>query len=410
MLGVALLALPTYPASAQTVNPVYVDDSPAASETFLRVQDHLNSKNLNEGVRALQMLLDQHADRVVLRTGAVDQSERNLFVGVRSEVHRVLLQNPELLARYRQLQETLAQTALAEGDIEKVESCFLLTTSGFDAALALANRQLEAASFQAAFITLQELKAHPDCTGDRAKAAGKAALQLSRYFDSPLLDELVKGWNFSAPGAEVSPPSKVTWPLVARRFGVSPLDPLAQTDLSQVLGKPLRSTLISVEDGGISFDGAGGAERDRIPILAKRLFVMPTVADDTLYLNDGSSISAWDRITLTKRWRAEPILLDGADRADDNRNLSAFGNSYRQSRRNALEELLSVAANGADVVAVTGLPIAGLREGDPRIHGIDADTGQVRWSVNLADLDPQLSGVSVRGPGVITEGTVIFAA
>lgn len=404
-LGVGLLSLSAYPTNGQTLNPVYVDDSPAASETFLRVQDHLNSSNLSEAVRALQALLDEHADRVVLRPGNPDPAERDLFVGVRSEVQRVLLQNPELLARYRQMQETLAQTALARNDAEKVETSYLLTTSGFDAALCLANRQLESASFQAAFITLQQLESHPDCNGDRAKAAGKVASLLNRYFDSPALLELVKRWN-----AGVTPaPTKVEWPVVARRVGVSPLDPLSEANLSQVLGKPLRSTPIATEEGGISFDAAG-PERDRVPMLAKRLAVMPTVADDTLYLNDGSSISAWDRITLTKRWRAEPTPL-GADREDDNRNMPTFGNTViRQNRRNALEELLSVAAAGRDVVAVTGLPVSGYRIGDPRIHGIDAGTGQVRWSVNLDQLDAQLSGLSVRGPGIITEGTVVFAA
>src|SRR5882762_3099446 len=49
----------------QQANPVYVDDSPAAADTFVRVREHVAAGNLDEAVRVLQVLLDEQPDRLL---------------------------------------------------------------------------------------------------------------------------------------------------------------------------------------------------------------------------------------------------------------------------------------------------------------------------------------------------------
>ncbi len=404
---------------AQTPNPVYMDESSEASGTFLRVQDHLAAKNLTEAARVLQVLLIEQPYRLVARSEAPpvpvpapDPAEappaadsRNLFVSVRSEVHRTLLENPDLLERYRQIYEPIAQNLLADGRVDTTETAYLLTTSGFDAALALSRRHLERARFTAALLTLTQLESHPDASATRAAQASGLVAQLSRYIDSPVADRLSTRWA-AAGSAGLA---KFDWPRAAMLHAVTPLDVLGPADLSQVLGKPLRSSTYGGEELSESLaDSAAGADRDRLPPFAKRLSVIPAVAGDTLYINDGDSITAWDRITLTRRWKSEPIPMDPRESEDNLRAGNVFG--ARQRAVSFPEELISVTASARDVVGTTGMPVGGIRTGDPRVHSIDAGTGLVRWSVNIPDLDPQLQGVSVRGPIVLSEGTAVLLA
>lgn len=428
-------------AFAQNVNPVYMDDSSEATDTFLRVQDHLAAKNLGEAARVLQVLLTEQPDRLVLKSRltppapavpaapapAADPAapagappadpaappvpaataDPDLFVGVRSHVHRVLLDNPELLERYRQLQETTAQTLLAQGFVESVETSYLLTTPGFDAALSLARRQLERAQFNAAFLTLRQLESHPDAKGERAAAAGRLAAQLACYLETPAATQLALKWGGTEAGKTMT---RIEWPKAALQLGTTPLQPLGPADLSQVLGKPLRSSTYGGDDLSESVADSGtGTDRDRLPPFAKRLAVIPTVAGDTLYINDGESITAWDRITLTRRWKSDPIPLDPSEQEDSPRGASMFANT-RQRNGGYTEELISVAAAGRDVIGATGVPIQGSRTGDPRLHAIDAASGLVRWSINIPDLDPQLAGTSVRGPAILSEGVAVVVA
>ncbi|MFN7021190.1 MAG: hypothetical protein ACK4WH_07680, partial [Phycisphaerales bacterium] len=83
LAGLTLALLGPLPALGQLqLNPVYVDDSPAAADTLARVKDHLSSGNLDEAVRVLQVLLDDHADRMF---GPTDDGD--VFISVRARVH-----------------------------------------------------------------------------------------------------------------------------------------------------------------------------------------------------------------------------------------------------------------------------------------------------------------------------------
>lgn len=395
------------PVLAQTTNPVYMDASAQATDTFARVQDFLAADNVAEASRALQALLLEQPDRLVVRRSDEKVNlgrDEDLFVSVRSEVRRVLLENPALLEWYRRANDAIAQTLLAAGEIGQVESGYLLTTPGFEAALALGQRQMEAAQFHAAVLTIEQLQNHPDAKGERLDRAVVLAGQIARYIDSARLRSLRAAWG--APGSTGMTP--VEWPKAAQTRALTPVDELAPADLSEVLGKPLRSAAYGGEDLSQSLSESGVTDRDRLPPFAKRLSVLPTVAGDTLYINDGASITAWDRITLTRRWKSEPIPLDPMSRDEDPR--ASLLSNVRQRGAPNLEEMISVSAADRDVVGATGIAVNGYRNGDPRVHGIDAATGLVRWSVNVPDLDPHLAGTSVRGPINLVEGTAVLVA
>jgi outer membrane protein assembly factor BamB len=379
-------------------------DSPAAAETFLRVRDHLASGNLDEAVRVLQTLLDTAGDRVV-----PSQTDPDLFVGVRGQVHRTLLATPALLKRYRELQEPVAGEMLAANAAEEAERTRLLTPSGYEAALGVAQRRLESAQFEAARLTLAQLLTHPDHSRERARQAGALMADVARYLDR----EEVRAAATALAGEPIGPAPSVAWPPLAKVAGVSPLDPAPVVELRAMLGKPLRSVPVGSEIAGLPLDegaaGTGSVNDDRLPELARELRIMPTAAGDTLYLNDGATITAWDRISLSRKWQATPAPLPEVPLTDEEQQRIITRRQYPGSGV-GLEEPSSVTVQGRTAVATTGDAFAGGRERDPRVHAIDALTGLVRWSADVARLSPDLAGVSVRGPAVIAEGVAIVGA
>lgn len=409
----AMMAGASGPALAQPqLNPVYVDDSPVASDTLSRVRDHLSGGNVDEAVRVLQALLDDHPDRL-----AASLNDADVFVSVRARVNDVLLADPALLRRYRSLQGPRAAAILdaaphaLSGAVDQVERSFLLTTAGMDAALRVAQRQIEDARFEAARITLEQLERHPD-RASAAPTAREAAGLLStaaRFIDRPEVFERAARWLAEAGRAE-APGTRATWPPDAVRPGLSPLSSLPPLDTAGLIAKPLWTIdlrLPSITDPNTAFGNPrlGGPSMANIPITARELTMLPTVTDDLVIVNDGSSVTAWDRFTLSARWtvQATPSLPKAAD--EDSRN--QWRNRMWGSA--ASPEPATVTVVGPYAAAATGRAQGAGRDGDDRLLGIDPRTGRLLWSVSLAELDPTLSESAIRGPVEIREGTVVAA-
>src|SRR3954466_9242871 len=140
-------------AAGQQVNPVYTDDSPVARDTLARVTEFVASGNEAEAVRELQRLLEEQPDRVVGVQGNPDT-----FVGVRARVHAVLLTSPRLMERYRAAESAKAAQELAAGRPGAVERSRLLTSAGLEAALRVAQSELEAGRLEAARLALEQLE------------------------------------------------------------------------------------------------------------------------------------------------------------------------------------------------------------------------------------------------------------
>lgn len=122
-LGVAgLVGLPAWIALGQpAASPLFVDDSPLASDGLIRAGELASVGNLDESVTVLQGLLDGEADRLLASPG-----EPDLFTPVRGRVHAALQANPRLLERYRELQEPAAAALLGSSDPAALERSRLL--------------------------------------------------------------------------------------------------------------------------------------------------------------------------------------------------------------------------------------------------------------------------------------------
>ncbi len=390
-------------AQAQQLNPVYVDDAPIASDTFSRVRDHLGAGNVDEAVRVLQALLDEQGNRVVAVPGDPD-----LFISVRESVHRLVLGDARLLDRYRQNLSGRAAAMLERGEIAALESQCLMTSAGFEAALRVAQGRLESAQFEAAYRTLLQLEDHPDRRDEGGRAAAELLTELSRYIDRNSVKQTAERWSrqMGLGGAQAA---AVRWPAAARLRGMGPMDDAAPLRTQGLVNKPLWSSEYAPANAMQENLGKEIGEPG-LPRGAEELLVMPTVSGELVFVNDGTTITAWDQFTLAERWRINPAAAeDPAARGGGRRPGLLAQPSYRGWALNPTD-VATIAVKGRTAVAATGRALSGSRDGDTRISAVDTQTGRLKWSVELGHLDPVLADAVVRGPLSIDEGVVVVGA
>lgn len=386
-------SIPVPHAMAQGVtpeNPVYLDDSPAARDVLIRLDELIAQGSRREAIRILQQVLDSDAGRVL-----PTQDDSDLHVPVRRVFRARLMADPELLADYREIIEPEAADLLESGQLEELVRTRILTPSGFEGVLRLAQTQLESARFEAALRTIAEADEHPDFQSHRDDVVHVAQL-IARYVEHEGVTTLLAKWSAEAPNQHFDPPESLLVP------SVGPMSPGPDTDVAGIVPQPLASALLSPADMRTTTAESqpfppGFMNKDRV-----FSWSLPVATEDAIYTNDGDSVSAWDRFTLRQLWRVErrePTTDDPFQQIDLRR---------RQSRR--VEDTSEVTVAGDRLIAVTGLAVGGDRQGDGRVHCIDRESGQVLWSADVAAADPQLAESSVRGPVEVVENTVVVTA
>lgn len=397
LVAASLFAPVARVATAQMAYPVYMDDSPASEDGLARIRELAAAGNEAEAVRVLQAALDNEGDRVT----AIGAGDPELFISVRARAHELLLANPRLLERYRDAEDATARRMLDAGRAADVERTHLLTPSGYAAALRVAGERLEAAKFWGAALALRQLDRHPD----RATDGGAAAALLARvapYLDDKGVWALADKWATEAGVAPATGDARraIRGPSIAH--GVTPMDSTGMVELSGLLSKPLWSEALEGKPGALDELPEPEQQADGAPFsTAVALRVFPTVSGDTIYINTGEDVSAWDRLTLTPRWARKMYAEVGAP--DGGRGAARFVGG-------AFKDTSSVTAWGPWLAYTTGIAREARREGDARVHLIDAATGRDAWSTAVATLDPTLAESWVRGPAIIDEGVVIVAA
>ncbi len=387
---VAASGWPVSRAAAQQ-SAVFVDDSVAAAESLQRILELIAAGNVAEAARIAQSLLDTEGDRVVASAG-----DASIFISVRARIHEMLLTNAALMERYRAAEEPRALRQLAAGQHAAAERLRLLTPSGFDAAIRLAQEHLESARFDAAYLTLAALETHPDRKADpeRAKRAVAAAAELSCYLSAPNAKALAA--RFAGAAAPLSSAATIVPPaasLAVSRNATVAAGPLLETEVAK---DPLASVGLSRLEQV--------APRPAIVGSAPASWAFPGVVGDTVYLNDGLSIGAWDRATLVPLWHFVPASPTGEPEVVEENPRTPLDIAARQ-----FEECSTVTVASGIVVATTGFASSNYgRVHDPRTHALDAGTGKVLWSVDPSSLDKQLVESSVRGPALLSGDTVVL--
>ena len=369
---------------AQFSSPVYLNDSPRTVDGLVRAAELAGAGNLFEAAGILQELLTNDSDRMVARWGDAD-----LFVNVRTRVHEVLLSNPELLTSYRTRTHSYAEKLLEQGAYSEAERAYFLTAPGFDATLRIAQQQLERAQFHGALYTIAQLDGHPDRQGARSERAAALGGLIVSYLEDHQREprgamERVLGWlNNPVLGAE-RPPALTSKGLV------DSWDPIMPDGL---LPRPLWQEYFGEERTGRH---ALASEDDPIPASAQSLDIWPAVQGEDVFVNDGQTVSAWNRITLSQHWSVVlPDVQSGAKEVGSGTN----------------EANTVVAADGW-VLALSAERSGRSQNKQKRaLHAIDAASGRVVWSRTVGEFAVDaIAQADFVGPVVIDQGVVIVGA
>src|SRR6187402_271543 len=96
-LGLVLgLALSGH-ALAQRGRTVYPDEGVGTNDALVRVRELSEAGNTPEALRVLQKTLESEGEQLIANPSEADG---NVFVPVRGFIHAILLDSPDLLARY----------------------------------------------------------------------------------------------------------------------------------------------------------------------------------------------------------------------------------------------------------------------------------------------------------------------
>lgn len=373
-------------ARGSTPVPVYADDSTSARDALARLGDLIAGGNEGEAVRSLQRLLDEAGDRVLEVSGDDD-----LFISVREHVHRRLLDNPELLERYRRAQEPEAARALERGELRAAERSRLLTPSGYEAALRVAQLELEAARFESARFALLQLEEHPDRRGRSGEGAARLMGLLARYIDRPEVREAAGRWAAEA-GLDTSGDAEDLFerPPGAASEAADPTSRSPLINLDEIVAKPIQS--VPLVDEGVRI-GLGTP--------ASSAWALPAIVGEEIFINDGLRVISMERFTLAHRWTT-PI-------ADGTARTQAQPDRLRRRQARPVQPR-GVAVGGGLVFASSGH--GPTHEADPPEHvvALSRRTGEMVWSFHPSEAMDTFAGAETDGIVRHDEGTVIFAA
>src|ERR1044071_6885343 len=245
-LGLAMAV--AAPVLAQRGRTVYPDEGVGTGDAILRVRELSEAGNTPEALRVLQKTLEAEGEQLI-----ASAADKDLFIPVRGFIHDLLLSSPDLLTRYRTEQEPAAAKLLELGKYDDVESTRLLTPSGCEAVLRLAQIELEAARFESARLMLQQLERHPDRARGSKHAADAARLAgvIAGYLKRADISAWAQRWAAEAGVSGAVVPSNVPpAPAISIKSSTNPLDAQPATDLSGIPSPPLQS--ITIDPGRIA--------------------------------------------------------------------------------------------------------------------------------------------------------------
>lgn len=407
LTGLALTGGTLPEAAGQATNPVYLDVAPRAVDTLESLDVLVASENWAEAVRAVQRMLDEHSGTVVLLEGSFEPNELADFGPVasggsvlagslRERVHGWLLSQPEVLERYRETLEPRALRGLNDGRHGWVVRSMLLTPSGIEAALRVAQQKMEEARFHSARELLESLERHPDFASYRGEIAGLGAA-LARFLpEGDGFDAVVQRWSQEA-GRGAPDLARSPVPVAAATVSIDPYDTAGPVVLDAIPPTPLESLLL---DEGVEL-GPNATEAER-RIAQQRASsgsdpnVMPRLVGDTVFFSDGRTVRAIDRFTLGPIWTAR--LPD------------AVPQNSRRINRMGMDRPHTVALEGDpnNGVIVVAEPGDGESDGTPLVYGLSSSTGEILWVQDITSFDSRLESAVVYGPGAIGEGLIVL--
>ena len=407
-----LLAWKTPLAHGQDQTPVAVDESPTASMLVQRILDQIDD-NVGEAARGCRSLLSLLGPRLI----PISDDEPDRFTTVRNRINALLVDNPLLLERFREVQGPAVDRLFEEGAFEEAMAIGWLTPSGMKAAMVVAQEKLEAGHLPQARRLLEELAGHPDLEGREARFhLYMLGLVLHLQGEHARADEVRAELALEPASSDLVERLAFLQDSMSpfQSQGVSTMDVHRAESSSEEGwhriwsgGMPSsafsRSRGLRLESG--SSNALGLIESDRVS--AGSLTSIPLVLDEVIVISDGSTVRSFDRFGTDFGWSTN--IASGPER-----------------RSGLITDLSEVSVAGDSLYTISGL---GYTTGRTSQHGVvclDLPTGEERWRTRIDTIradavvagDPgeavrqelDLEGAFPYGPVILADGMAVVLA
>ena len=394
----ASLVLWASPAGAQIENPAYLDDSVAAQSVFESVPALIDAGEQIEAARSLARLLAEEPDRLVPNLDVPGTHQ-----AVRDRAHAILRADASLLETYQRVIGPQAELELREGRVREVASGRFLTAAGLVAGVREARAHAFAGRFHTALMWVERVADHPLIDAERAGQGADIGAVCAVYLREETepaqiarIEALVERLEGVAGRMAERPPAP--GPRAPRRAGNSPLAPSPAVRLDGIVAEPLWSTGLGVDQAGAEI-GSSLLRGERLASGPATPWIAPAVVGDRLIINDGETVSAWDRLSLQPVWRANPVEDGTLAPIETFRSRRISTSVDHQLRAVVAEDDVAVAATGGWGDGRTQIPA--------RITAFEAPTGEILWQAAPQMFGDEFRYAFVRGPVVIEEQTVV---
>jgi len=381
--------------------PVYVEHSPVVQDLLVQAQRLEGEQRLVEAVGVYQQIIEQYPHKLVTHNDAV-------YVDASEQVHRLITENAQLLAAYRQVHEPQAQHLLDGADrlgpdraaVRQVWARYRLCKAGLEAGLRLAAIYLESAEIDSAANLLDELSTHQDIAAQLSRwhqlqgAAGLFGDDMARYRshvqalreagDDPAAQQLEQ-WS-----------GQVNFPLTPPALDSQQV--LPAVSIPDPLGSPLWTVPLSMTSLGTPL--AVPPRRKRLskanPLIAWQSYpVVPVAVGDDLYLSQPQSVVALDRSSGRQRWSYQ--LAGGVPQ-------DTAGNRRLRQLSRLLAGPRSAVVDGQRLYSVLGY-VSNRRPGLQRpgqqsltsLVCLSRDDGRLLWRLHPHELVPSLTDFDFQG-------------
>ncbi len=387
-------------------NPVYVEDSPAAQNLIDRAAELQRQNRSREAVATYQKAIDEYAHKLMPIPGG-------RYTDVVVRVRTMLLSDADLLETYRRVHEPMAEGALAQagagggetGKLDRIVLRFGLCRAGLDAALLLAGRYLERADASSAATVLDDVVNHPDIELRQARWHVLQALagvyepddrRLSHHREAlaamGALDDVARVDRVAADRRR--PPRTEVFDAMSTLPAVTVIKPLSEP-LWHV-NVPTPPPQIAAVLNQIRKAKKGG----QVPKPSRFLYMIPTVHEDRLYVNDGGSVLALDRNAGRVMWISHSDVT--------------LGRPNTRIPQTSLDQR-GVAVVDHRVLAVLGYYPWPARRGRQKMRQtwvacLRKSDGTRIWEVHPGDADPALANASFHGTPLVLAGRVFVLA
>ncbi|WP_197532747.1 outer membrane protein assembly factor BamB family protein [Symmachiella macrocystis] len=420
---------------------VFLDTDSSATKKLSALEEYLLAEQWSEAVQLANQILEQHGEKLIAAgTGR--------YIGLRTRCHALLAtMNADGLKTLRQRLDPQARQWLEEGRTNHEEAPLLkivklafLSSHGDDALATLGEMAFERGAYGDARgyweMTLPiepprpardplTVLTYPDTDLDLAEMRARLVMCSLFQRDLPRFEQELAAFTLRHSDAEGT--------LAGRTGQLSEIlktlaeeaqhwtDSTTDSDVSTFAGNASRNAVLpqAIDDIGAvqwthPLPPAAHAEKSRRGGLAKPVYLsyFPVIVGDTLFVNDATTVSAYDLLTGKPAWSG-PNSHD----AVIYRALRPFGN--QRDKKNARMGIprYTMTVHDGRLYARMGSPVTSRSDENQLIRSeshlvcLNIATGQGKaiWTIEAGEISPDLGNWEFEGSPIVTDGKLYVA-